>query len=44
MLKKIASTARFEIEKMLKQKVNLSVWVKVKENWQNQNDFVKKYQ
>ena len=44
MLKKIGTSARFEIEKMLQTKVNLSVWVKVKENWLNQDDVVKKYQ
>ena len=43
MLKKIASSSRFEIEKILKTKVNLSVWVKVKDNWLNQEDFVKKF-
>ena len=30
MLKKIGSTARYEIEQMLECKVNLQLWVKVK--------------
>ena len=33
MLKKIGSAARFEIERMLEQKVNLKLWVKVKKDW-----------
>ena len=43
MLKKIASAARYEIEKMLETKVNLTVWVKVKEDWINKDNFVKKF-
>lgn len=34
-LKKIGSTARFELEKMFDTKVNLQLWVKVKEGWRN---------
>ncbi|MFI3225924.1 MAG: GTPase Era [Clostridia bacterium] len=34
-LKKIGSTARFELEKMFEGKVNLQLWVKVKEGWRN---------
>lgn len=37
-LKQIAESARKDIEKMLNQKVYLSIWVKVKENWRD-NDF-----
>ena len=37
-LKKIAESARKDIERMLEQKVYLSIWVKVKENWRD-NDF-----
>ena len=33
MLKKIGSNARFEIEKMLEEKVNLKLWVKVRKDW-----------
>ena len=33
MLKKIGSTARYEIERMLDCKVNLKLWVKVKKDW-----------
>ena len=34
-LKKIGSNARFELEKMFEGKVNLQLWVKVKEGWRN---------
>ncbi|MDD6571594.1 MAG: GTPase Era, partial [Thermoflexaceae bacterium] len=33
MLKKIGSNARYEIEKMMEQKVNLKLWVKVRKEW-----------
>ena len=33
MLKKIGSTARYEIEKMLDLQANLKLWVKVKKDW-----------
>ena len=42
-LKKIASCARQDIEKMLGTKVNLKVWVKVKEDWQENDSIVKKF-
>lgn len=34
-LKKIGSAARQDIERMLDKKVNLELWVKVKEDWKN---------
>ena len=37
-LKQIAESARKEIERLVGQKVYLSIWVKVKENWRD-NDF-----
>lgn len=43
MLKKIASFARQDLEKMLGTKVNLKVWVKVKEDWLNDDRIVKKF-
>ena len=43
LLKKIASCARQDIEQMLDSKVNLKVWVKVKEDWQENDDIVKKF-
>ena len=43
LLKKIASTARYDIEKMLDSKVNLKVWVKVKEDWQEKDSIVNKF-
>lgn len=41
MLKKIGSTARFEIERMLDMKVNLQLWVRVKKDWRD-SDFLMK--
>ena len=41
MLKKIGSTARYEIERMLDCKVNLKLWVKVKKDWRD-NEFLMK--
>lgn len=43
MLKKIASYAREDLEKMLETKINLKVWVKVKEDWLNNDNLVKKF-
>lgn len=41
MLKKIGSNARYEIEMLLEQKVNLKLWVKVKKDWRD-SDFLMK--
>ncbi len=35
MIKKIGTLARHELEQMMNCKVNLKLWVKVKENWRN---------
>lgn len=43
MLKKIGSTARYEIEKMLDQKVNLQLWVKVKKDWRDSDFLLKNF-
>lgn len=43
MLKKIGTYAREDLEKMLDIKVNLKLWVKVKEDWLNNDQFVKKF-
>ena len=43
MLKKIGTYARQDLEKMLDVKVNLQLWVKVKEDWLNDANFVKKF-
>ena len=43
LLKKIAMTARHDIEEMLGTKVNLKVWVKVKEDWQEKDNIVNKF-
>lgn len=43
MLKKIGTYAREDLEKMLDVKVNLKIWVKVREDWLNNDTFVKKF-
>lgn len=43
MLKRIGQTARIELEKLLETKVNLKLWVKVKEDWQDKESIVKKF-
>ena len=43
MLKRIASYARTDLERMLDIKINLKVWVKVKEDWLNNDTLVKKF-
>ncbi len=42
-LKKIGSTARYEIERMLDMKVNLKLWVKVKRDWRDSDFLVKNF-
>lgn len=44
MLKQIGTYARQDLEKMLQIKINLKIWVKVKENWQDNNSIVKKFE
>lgn len=43
MLKKIGSTARFEIERMMECKVNLKLWVKVKKDWRDSEFLMKNF-
>ncbi len=43
MLKKIGTYARKELENMLETKINLKLWVKVKEDWQNKENVVNKF-
>lgn len=43
MLKRIGTYSRQDIEKMLGTKVNLKVWVKVKEDWQDKDSIVNKF-
>ena len=43
MLKRIASSARIDIEELTGEKVNLKVWVKVKENWRDNNIQIKNF-
>ena len=43
MLKKIGSNARFEIEKMLEERVNLKIWVKVKKDGRDSDTLMKNF-
>lgn len=43
MLKKIGSTARYELEHMLEAKVNLKLWVKVKKDWRDSDFLIKNF-
>ena len=43
MLKKIGSAARYEIEHMMEQKVNLKLWVKVRKEWRNSDLLIKNF-
>ena len=43
MLKKIGSNARYEIEKMLEEKVNLRIWVKVRKDWRDSDILMKNF-
>ncbi len=43
MLKKIGSTARYEIERMLDCRVNLKLWVKVKKDWRDSEFLMKNF-
>lgn len=43
MLKKIGTYARQDLERMLGIKINLKLWVKVKEDWINSDSFLKQF-
>ena len=43
MLKKIGAYARQDLERMLDIKVNLKIWVKVREDWLNDQKIVDKF-
>ncbi len=43
MLKKIGSAARYEMERMLENKVNLRLWVKVKSDWRDSDLLIKNF-
>ena len=43
MLKRIGTYAREDLERMLDVKINLKLWVKVKEDWQDDTSIVKKF-
>ena len=43
MLKRIGTYARQDMERTLDTKINLKLWVKVKENWQENNSILKRF-
>ena len=43
MLKKIGTNARYEIEQLQEQKVNLKLWVKVKKDWRDSDFLIKNF-
>ncbi|MCD8336289.1 MAG: GTPase Era [Lachnospiraceae bacterium] len=43
MLRKIGSQARYEIEQMLEEPVNLQLWVKVKKDWRDSDYMIKNF-
>ena len=43
MLKKIGSAARYEIERLVEQQVNLKLWVKVKKEWRDSDFLLKNF-
>ena len=43
MLKRIGRSARIDMENNLGFKVNLKTWVKVKEDWQDNNSIVNRF-
>ena len=43
MLKKIGTNARFEMERMLGEKVNLKLWVKVRKNWRDSDSMIRNF-
>ncbi len=40
MLKKIGSIARVDLEEYFESKVNMKLWVKVKDDWRNKETFI----
>ncbi|WMJ23407.1 GTPase Era [Paludicola sp. MB14-C6] len=42
-LKRIASTARTDIEEFLGVKINLQCWIKVREDWRNKESFIRNF-
>ena len=41
LLKKIATESRIDIERLLSKKINLKCWIKVKDNWRNNDTWIK---
>ena len=43
MIKKIGSTARYEIEKLIEGKADLQLWIKVKKDWRDSDVLLKNF-
>lgn len=43
MIKKIGSTARYEIEHFLESRVNLQLWVKIKKDWRDSETLIRNF-
>ena len=43
MIKKIGSSARYEIEKLVEKKVNLKLWIKVRKDWRESDLMLKNF-
>lgn len=43
MLKKIGTNARYEIERLLEERVNLKLWVKVKKDWRDSDFLIRNF-
>ncbi len=43
MIKKIGSAARYEIEKLLDEKVNLKLWIKVRKDWRDSDTLLRNF-
>ena len=43
MLKKIGTASRKDIERLTGYKINLKLWVKVKEDWRDRPNMLKEY-
>lgn len=43
MLKSIATRARMDIERIYEEKINLQLWVKVKENWRDSDFYIRNF-
>ena len=43
MLRRIGTSARIDIEKMMEMKVNLKLWVKVRRDWRDNDAMIRSF-